>query len=338
MGVLPYLLLFLPTVVSALAFTLRGWAFVLPPLVLFGLVPIADHLVGLDRNNGIAAPRWALRGLPALFVLAQVAVVGLGITTLLGPDWSAPERLGAVLGIGFHSASAILVAHELMHRASRWERALAEVLMLSTCYPHFCIEHVHGHHKHVGTPLDPATSRYGESIYAFLPRTLWGGLRSAWRIEAVRVGAWSPRNRMLHYAVALLWLFAVAGSFGACALAAFVGQAAVAVLMLENINYIEHYGLSRRQILPGRWERVRPEHSWNSAHRVSNWMLVNLARHSDHHANPARPYPELRHFEHVPQMPTGYAGMFLLAWFPPLWFAVMNPRVEAWTRAAPAPA
>jgi alkane 1-monooxygenase len=164
-------------------------------------------------------------------------------------------------------------------------------------------------------------------LYQYLPRTLWGGLRSAWAIEAARSGA---RNRMWAYGAAWIALVGVVGAvFGGLGVALFFGQSAVAVLLLETINYVEHYGLRRAEIAPGKPERVKPHHSWNSSHRLSNWMLLNLARHSDHHAFAARAFPELRHHDDVPQLPASYSAMVMLATVPPLWFRLMDPRVAA---------
>jgi alkane 1-monooxygenase len=167
-------------------------------------------------------------------------------------------------------------------------------------------------------------------LYAYLPRTLVGGLRSALAIEAGRSGI-GAKNRMLHYGIfQVLLLAALYVGLGSLGVAAFLFQSLVAVLMLETINYLEHYGLQREEVAPGKYERVQPRHSWNSSHVVSNGMLLNLARHSDHHAFAARSFRELRHYEDVPQLPMGYSAMLMLATVPPLWFRVMDGRVGAW--------
>lgn len=326
------------TVVVAL---LGGGAWVLvPPLVTFGLIPLLDGWIGLNRDNRAdpAAAR-LLRLLPQLFVPAHLLLLGVVLhrVTTDGTLW---EKLGWVGGMGIAGGIAITVAHELMHRPTAREQRLAEVLMASTTYTHFCVEHVWGHHKNVATPADPATSRRGESLYAFLPRTLVGSLASAWRIEAARArqsgrSPYGPANRLVGYAVAQVLLLAALGAWlGPVGVAAFLGQSAVAVGLLETINYVEHYGLTRPASAEGRYGRVLPEHSWNASHLVSNAMLLNLARHSDHHAFVARAYPELRHHEDVPQLPYGYATMVLVALVPPLWFRIMEPRVEALRAAA----
>lgn len=315
-----YLLCFIGPVTLALATALRGPFLVLPTVVLFGLIPALDQLLPQDHDNTPGSP-W-LRWLPFAFVPAHLATLGGALWTV--GSLSPIEQVALVISTGFSGATAINVAHELMHRPGKVEQRLAEVLMASTSYTHFCIEHVQGHHKYVGTPRDAATARAGESLYAFLPRTLVGGLRSAWAIEVARGGS----NRMIAYAVAqVVILAAISATLGPVGLAAFLGQSLVAILMLETINYLEHYGLSRAETAPGRYERVRPEHSWNSSHRVSNGVLLNLARHSDHHAYAARPFRELRHYDAVPQLPAGYSAMLILATIPPLWFRVMDARL-----------
>ena len=323
----PFLLVFVPPATLLLAATFSGPALLLPGFVLFVVVPTLDHLLPVNPEN-LPSPRW-VGGLAQAFVPVHLGALATMLWSVASGRLGPIELALLVVGSGFASAAAINVAHELMHRAGRREQVLSAVLMASVAYAHFCVEHVHGHHKRVGTRDDPATSRLGEPLYAFLPRSLLGGAISAWRIEHARVGL-APSNRMLRYGLGQsLLLVAIGVGLGPVALAAFLGQAAVAVGMLETINYIEHYGLVRTETALGRPERVRPEHSWNSSHRVSNWMLLNLARHSDHHAFAARPFTELRHYEDVPQLPSGYSAMLLLATVPPLWFRVMNPRVAA---------
>lgn len=309
----------------------------------FGAVPLMDAAVGRDtRNVGPDAKHARSADVPLmLWVLTQLVVQLWWIARVT----AAPEAGAAVvlstLSIGLMAGGiGITVAHELMHRPSRLERGLAEVLMSTVSYTHFCIEHVHGHHRHVATPRDPATSRLGESVYRFLPRSLLGGLTSAWSIEAERMRragrpVFDVRNRMLRYAAVQVVLYVgLSVGFGPLAAALWAGQAAAAILLLEVINYVEHYGLQRRELAPGRYERVAPRHSWNASWRVTNWLLFNLQRHSDHHFLASRPYDLLRHHEGVPQLPAGYATMVLLALVPPLWRRVMDPRVAA-VRAIP---
>lgn len=321
-----FLFVFLGMVVLAIALTLKGAFVLLPALVIFVVAPLLDRALPLATSNG-PLPR-ATHALPFVFVPLHLAVLGWAVVVISKGDLLWWERVCLTVGTGFGTALAINVAHELMHRPGRLEQSLAAALMLSASYPHFCIEHIYGHHKNVATHDDPATSRLGESLYAFLPRTLAGSLRSAWRIEHARVGL-GLRNRMLAYL--LLYAATLAGIYwatGSLGVITFLGQSVVAVLLLESINYVEHYGLVRSMAASGRPERVRAHHSWNSAHRFSNWVLINLARHSDHHAAAARPFHALRHFDDVPQLPASYPAMILVALVPPLWFRLMGPRVE----------
>ncbi|MEY3015552.1 MAG: hypothetical protein RIT45_4287 [Pseudomonadota bacterium] len=345
MRILGYLAatLVVPAIVAP-AIAWRGpWLF-LVPVVLFAAVPLLDHVFAQDEwNPDPERPpnAWPWRLLSRSWVPVQTALLAWGLWTVARVEMSGWERALLVVDLGIMAGSiGITFGHELMHRTTRVDRALAEILMAEVGYTWFCVEHVHGHHKRVGTPDDPATSRLGETLYAFLPRTLIGGLRSAWAFERERVARrrwrpWDLRNRIVRYALGLVLLqVGVALWLGGLGWLAWFGQAAIAVIMLESINYVEHYGLQRARVgeRNGRavFERVREEHSWNSAHAVSNRMLLNLARHSDHHAHASRPCEDLRHMPDAPQLPSGYAGMFLMAWVPPLWFAVMNPRVRDW--------
>lgn len=339
-NVLRFLPVFVSPLLILLALAQGGWFVLSGAIFMFGCVPLLDAMLGLETENRVDGA-WApvLRALPMLFVPAHLITLALVLARVqqLGPTI---EALGIVFAIGLGGAIAIVVAHELMHRSSWAEQRLAEVLMASTSYTHFCVEHVHGHHKRVATPDDPASAHQGESLYRFFPRTLLGSWRSAWAVEAQRAArngrsTWGIHNRLVIYLlVQVALLAAVAGAWGPLGLAAFVGQSLVAVLLLETINYIEHYGLSRAETAPGKYERVRPEHSWNASHLVSNRMLLSLARHSDHHAFVQRPYSELRHWEGAPQLPFGYATMVLLALVPPLWFRVMDDRVDRWNETS----
>ena len=314
----------------------------LPPALVFAIVPSLDHLLPIDRvNPSDDAPPWALpwQLLVRAWVPLQLGILVLGFAAVVASYALLWQRALLVVDLGILSgAVGITFAHELMHRSNRFDRALGEILMAVVGYTWFCIEHVSGHHRRVATFDDPATSRLGESLYAFLPRTIVGGFRSAVSLERQRcerrkIGTFDLRNRLTRYALGLIALqVAVIAAFGALGWLVWAAHAVVAVLLLETINYLEHYGLQR--VATGErdgaqvYERVQPHHSWNSGHAVSNRILANLARHSDHHANASRPWEQLRHVETVPQLPTGYGGMVLLTMVPPLWFRVMNPRVE----------
>ena len=211
------------------------------------------------------------------------------------------------------------------------EKWLSRVALAQTGYGHFFIEHNRGHHVRVATPEDPASSRLGESFWAFLPRTVAGSLTSAWEIETTRLDRlgkshWSLHNDVLSaWAMTVLLFGGLAVVFGPVVLPYLLVQAVIGFSLLEVVNYLEHYGLLRQKKDDGRYERCRPEHSWNSNNVASNVLLYHLQRHSDHHANPTRRYQALRHVDEAPQLPTGYAGMIVLAWFPPLWRRVMDP-------------
>lgn len=314
----------------------------LTPLLVFGFIPLLDMWVGTDLFNATETTlkqlgedkryryiTWAYVPLQGLLLLW--AAWELSITPL---SWL--ELSGFALGFGILSGGlGITFAHELCHKSNRLEQNLGKILLAMVCYMHFAIEHNLGHHVNVSTFKDPASSRLGESFYRFYPRTVLGSFRSAWELEARRLSrlhrsVWSLENQMLWFIVIPLLLGTGLGLlFGAQAAGFFFMQSVVAFSLLEVVNYLEHYGLERRELAPGKYERVSPLHSWNANHRVTNGFLIMLQRHSDHHANAQRRYQTLRHFETSPQLPTGYAGMVVLALLPPLWFKVMDPRVHA---------
>jgi alkane 1-monooxygenase len=332
----------MPLVILLTAGPGGAWTF-FPLALLYIIVPAIDALVGLNPRNPTLAEEPSLSDNPAfraitwLWVPAQLALIVWGLGRVASGTMTLAETVGTTLSIGLTSgAIGMTFAHELIHRPSRLERCLGDLLLMSVTYPHFAIEHVHGHHRHVGTPRDPATARYGESLYAFLPRTVVGGVGSAWRIEVRRLrkhghAAITPSNRMLRYAVVQSALYVCVGlGFGWSGVLFLGVQSVVAFGLIETINYVEHYGLVRREIAPGEYERIMPWHSWDSSHRVSNWILINLARHADHHVAASKRYQVLHTLDLAPQLPTGYGAMFVLALAPPLWRRVMNPRVERW--------
>jgi alkane 1-monooxygenase len=308
-----------------------GWIWI-AVVALDLMIPLRVSDFSNPHSHLSRSPLWrlAIRG----WMPVQLAVIGGGLFVTTWETATARELLLVTMSIGIANGMlCIPVAHELMHGRGRFDRAAADVLMLSVSYPHFCIEHVEGHHRRVATAADPATARLGESFYDFYRRTLAGSVQSAWRIERARLGrrklpAWGPANRMLRYAWFLAAIyFLIALGFGWSGVVFFGVQSIIAFSTLEMINYVEHYGLVRREVAPGRFEPVREWHSWDSAHRVSNWMLFNLGRHADHHCHPHRRYVDLRGQREAPQLPTGYFGMFLLPLCPPLWRRVMDARV-----------
>ena len=238
-----------------------------------------------------------------------------------------------VLNTGAVGGFGINLGHEMGHKHHRLERWLALVTLAPSGYGHFTIEHNRGHHAQVATPQDCASSRMGESIWRFVWREMPGGAVRAWRLESQRLrdqglAVWGLQNQILQglaitfalWALLVLWL-------GWQVLPFLLAASVWTNFQLTSANYVEHYGLLRLLQSDGHYERCQPRHSWNSNHVLSNWMLFHLQRHADHHAHAARRYQALRHFDDAPQLPSGYAGMFLLAYVPPLWFAVMNPRL-----------
>ncbi len=325
---------------SALAGLWAGGLWTLAPvLFVFVLVPFVDESVGDDEVNPTAqqeadraADPWFRRVVRG-WVPLQLTVLIAALITVAGGGLSAVELVGLILAVGVTGGVGINAAHELMHRRPAMDRALAEVLMTAVSYPHFCVEHVHGHHKRVATEEDPATARLGETVYGFVPRSILGGVSSFAAIEARLAGkrgaTGTLHDRRVRYALNLVVAGALASWIGgALGLLLFAAQSVVAIVMLEVINYIEHYGLQRKRDANGRYERTQPEHSWNSAHAITGRLLFGLPRHSDHHFLASREYPILRHHAHAPQLPAGYATMFLIALAPPLWRRVMDERVE----------
>lgn len=321
-----------------------GWT-LLPLGLVLVVLPLVDLLAGVNAANAgdeagpLSANIW-FRAVTWLWVPVHAAMVFWAASVAAGGALSPLEAAGLAISTGVIAGTVgITFAHELIHRPGRAERAMGEALLSLTSYAHFGIEHVYGHHRRVATADDPATARLGESLYRFLPRCVYGSLRSAAAIESQRLAKRGRRarhwsNRLYRYAAVQLALYAlVAWQWGARGAIVFLAQSVVAFLLLETINYIEHYGLTRAEIAPGRYERVAPSHSWNSSHRVSNWLLINLARHSDHHLAAGKRYQVLDHRDDAPQLPAGYGTMFVAALVPPIWRRLMDPRVAAASRA-----
>ncbi|PRQ09138.1 alkane 1-monooxygenase [Enhygromyxa salina] len=341
--IVPFFLVFMLPVTLALGVELGGLWTIVPLLITFGMIPLLDALLDENQvNPDEAVGHRRMFDVPLLaWVPVQLATTVYVLWRLSSGDFSVLEIVGSVASLGvLNGAGGINIAHELMHRKHPLHRAAAEILMTCVSYTHFCVEHVLGHHRHVATPEDAASSRLGEGIYRFYPRTVLCSLRSAWGLERGRcaqrdIAWWSLRDRRTRYALVLAAVYlGIYLSMGPLALGLFIAHGVIAFSLLEAINYVEHYGLERKRLASGKYERVRPEHSWNSAHRVSNYYLFNLARHSDHHYLASREYDRLRHHAAAPQLPSGYASMVILALCPPLWFRVMNPRVEAWNARA----
>lgn len=316
-----------------------GFFWFLGPLLVFGIFPVLDLVIGVDADN---PPDSVLKWLEqdryyrwCTYAFLPLQYGGLVLACWLWADGglSVVDSIGLALTMGVVSGIAINTAHELGHKRASNERWLSKIALAQSGYGHFFIEHNRGHHVRVSTPEDPASSRVGESFWEFLPRTVKGSVTSAWELEGVRLDRLRKRHLSLQNDVLNAWLmtvvlFAVLTLvFGWVVLPYLLVQAVIGFSLLEVVNYLEHYGLLRQRREDGRYERTRPEHSWNSNNVASNVLLYHLQRHSDHHANPMRRYQALRHMDGAPQLPTGYAGMIVLAWFPPLWRRVMDHRL-----------
>ena len=316
----------------------HAWAW-LPIAFLYLVVPLLDLLLGEDRSN---PPESAVPALEAdryyrTITYAVVPILWLvfagTVAYLCTHELPWHTQLALILGAGLCGGFGINLGHELGHKNNALERWLAKIALAPTGYGHFFIEHNRGHHRDVATPADPASSRMGENIYAFVWREMPGALQRAWGLERERLQrrgqpVWSLHNEILQPAVMTLLLWAaLALVFGPKALLFCVLIAFWANFQLTSANYIEHYGLLRRTLADGRVERCQPHHSWNSNHVFSNWIVFHLQRHSDHHAHPPRRYQSLRHFENLPELPNGYGGMFMVSYIPPLWYALMDRRL-----------
>jgi alkane 1-monooxygenase len=311
------------------------------PMLVFAIFPPLDLALGMDaRNPPDDVIKWLeqdryYRWCTYLYLPIQYAGLVFACWLWSHGHLSGIDKIGLALTVAMVSGIAINTAHELGHKRASLERWLSKVGLAQSGYGHFFIEHNRGHHVRVATPEDPASARLGESFYAFLPRTVLGSLRSAWELERVRLrrldsSPWTPRNDILSaWAMSAVLYAVLLAAFGLAILPYLIIQAVVGFSLLEVVNYLEHYGLLRQRREDGRYERTRPEHSWNSNSAASNVLLYHLQRHSDHHANPIRRYQALRHVKEAPQLPTGYAGMIVLAVVPPLWRRIMDRRVLA---------
>lgn len=250
------------------------------------------------------------------------------------------ETTGLILSTGIMLGSnGINVAHEIGHRKGDFAYWAARILLLPSLYMHFTTEHNRGHHLWVGTPEDPATSRMNENLFSFWIRSIKGTWLSAWKmsksdLQKAGLSVWSVQNEMLQYTLfQILWLGFITWYFGTTAAVAAFFIALISVLLLESINYIEHYGLMRKKSADGKYERVELHHSWNSDHQMGRIMLYELTRHSDHHYKASKKYQTLKHYDASPQLPYGYPASILIALIPPLWYKVMNPKLAEWQAA-----
>ena len=345
---LPFWLSLLLVPVAVAGALIGGWTVVLLPVVTWYLFSILDALLGLYTEN--ADPEtpddhlsW-YRAITLIWGPLQFGLLYWMIWYVTGPGdahLSALETSVLFFGMGAITGTVgINYSHELMHQRNRTERFLGDILLAMVLYSHFRSEHLQVHHRYVGTPRDPVTARYNEGFHRFFPRVLKQCLVSAFHAEKAMLARkgrpWHDlSNPFFRYWALQVLMLALAFFIGGWAgLGLFVWQAIVAIWQLELVNYIEHYGLTREHLGGGKYEHVKPRHSWNAAHRASNWLLINLQRHSDHHYKPDRRFPLLQTYTEAeaPQLPYGYPLMTMAAMVPPVWRRVMNPRVRQWRR------
>jgi len=321
-----------------------GWWTILLAIYGWTIASALDALLGLNTKNPDTETDerdlfWyrliTLIWFPIQFVLIFGMIWWVTVTNHL----SLLEKLVLFYGVGSVSGgTGIVYAHELMHQKSRLERWLADLLLASVLYSHFRSEHLLVHHTYVGTPRDAVTARYNEGFHQFFPRVLRECPASAWEaekkmLERRGLGIFNGSNPFWKYGALQIAAIVLAFWLGGWAgVGFFLFQAAFAIWMLELTNYVEHYGLTRKHLGDGKYEHVMPHHSWNASHTASNWLLINLQRHSDHHYKPSRPFPLLQTYSisQAPQLPRGYPLMTALAMMPHLWRRRMNPKVRDW--------
>jgi alkane 1-monooxygenase len=322
----------------AISFLSEGWLSYLPLLYGFGVIPVMDQLIGPKASN-LTKQEHAAASTGRLYDALIYLAVPVQFAMLIWFLWEVQQPMATADLVGRITAMGMMcgvlginVAHELGHRPRAYERAMAKALLASSLYMHFYIEHNKGHHRNVGTAADGATARRNETLYMFWLRTIVQSFRSAWQITAKELGrkklrVWSMHNEMLRMIFMQIALcLVIAFLFSGTVLACFSGAAFMGILLLETVNYIEHYGLYRNKVNEFRYEDVEPEHSWNSDHALGRVVLFELTRHSDHHYEPAKHYQLLDSMPGASQLPAGYPAMMLLSLLPPVWFHVMNPR------------
>jgi alkane 1-monooxygenase len=337
---LKYLSAFFLPVMTAVSFTHLGWLTFLPVAFSFIVLPIIEYWVGLSEKNFSAAEEEVMRKdfvydfILYLTVPTQVCFSVWFLWSLTHTNLSALDIVGRTFSMGLmNGVFGINIAHELGHRNTWHEKLMSKTMLATTLFLHFYIEHNRGHHRNVATPDDAATARKNESLYAFWIRTVYHSFVSAWFIvkrERVRKkqNVWSVQNEMVQYLLIQLFIVGcVALVFPLWILGCFLIAALLGILLLEAVNYTEHYGLLRKKINENRYEDVGPQHSWNSDYIIGRVVLFELTRHSDHHYDPSKPYQILDSLNHSSQLPAGYPAMILLSLVPPAWFRVMNKRL-----------
>ena len=337
---LKYFLVYMVPAVVIFSISSSGFWTYTALILLFGILPFLELFTkGSIENLNQEEEDAALKNIIYDVILyslvpLQYFIVVYFLYNISDDNLTIGSKIGMTIALGLSCGIlGINAAHELGHRSTRYEQLMSKMLLLTSMYMHFFIEHNRGHHKNVSTDDDPASAKYGEVIYAFYVRTIIGSWLSAWHLEKDRLkksnhNVWSLHNDMLIFQIIqITFLVVIFLLFGLSVLLWYVAAASIGFMLLETVNYIEHYGL-RRKKNGNRYERTMPIHSWNSNHPMGRLVLLELSRHSDHHYLASRKYQVLRHFEESPQMPTGYPGMMVLAMLPPLWFRVMHKEIE----------
>lgn len=341
MKALKYLLVFTIPLTVAISFISTGWITFLPLVYVFGIIPISDLFFKVNSTNfdkeqeEIEKTNKLYAYILYLTIPVQVGFLSWFFYTIQEPNLTIVTYLGRIVAMGIMCGIVgINVGHELGHRSNRFEQLLGEILLTTSLENHFLPYHNAGHHYNVATPEDAATARKNEPLYFFWFRSHFSSYFKAWELEKKRLkntdrNWFHYQNRMLIYTIANLTLvIGIYLFFGLTVMLSFLTAAILGILLLETVNYIEHYGLLREKNKHGRYERVKHHHSWNSNHIVGKLVLFNLSRHSDHHYNGSKHYQILKSLPESPQMPTGYPGMMLLSLIPPLWFKLMNKKLQ----------
>lgn len=341
MKALKYLSILILPVTVYISFTASGWLTILPIITFFGFVPLLELFFNPDKENFDKDQEETEKAnkLYTYILYAtlpiQLYFLGWFLVMFQNIELTTLEYIGRISAMGLMcGVIGINVGHELGHRNNRFDEFLGEILLLTSLNTHFLPYHNAGHHFNVATPNDAATARKDEALYIFWIRSHFQSYYQAWEAENKRLKnsdrSWfHHQNRMLIYTICnILLVIGIFFFFGITSLLAFLAASIFGILLLETVNYIEHYGLLRKKNEHGRYERVKRTHSWNSDHIIGKLMLFNLSRHSDHHYNGSKHYQLLKSLPESPQMPTGYPGMMLVALFPPLWFKLMNKKLQ----------
>ena len=337
-----YLAAFSLPVSAVISFYYQGYWSYFTPFYAFVVIPVLELLLPLDSSN-INEDERETKNNKVLFdwllYLNVPIVYGLLIYALWlvsSQSVSTTEIIGLIFSLGIVlGTNGINVAHELGHRLKTKERYLGKLLLLPSLYMHFFIEHNFGHHLNAATHEDPATAKYNQTVYSFWITSVIRQYLSAWKLQSKLLkqhgtGVFSPKNDMFWYLIIqTVYLVLILFIFGPTGLLFALSAAIVGFLLLETVNYIEHYGLMRKKLPSGRYERVKEVHSWNSNHVVGRIVLYELTRHSDHHYKSSKKYQLLDYHDISPQMPYGYPTSMVMSFLPPLWFKVMNPRIPA---------